>query len=461
MRYSGNHTNQHGAFLVIMILMLAVLLGFAALAIDVGRLLVLRTQMQHAADAAALAAAAELDQSPGSVARAMRAARTAINDESHFARQRELLGETGLPDAAFRFFCVIGSAYDISPSNSGFADVCSGPVDAGDAQKYLAAEALLDREAHYVEVTLDEALADSGQFTVDLIFLPLLRLLNIDAADMVSLTARAVAGRSFYVCNYPPLAICDPFESAGEYFRDRMPLGGHIELKQQGSNQWSSGNFGFLQTIDGQPGADAVANALADEQVNACTPPVVTTQTGGMTQKMQSAINTRFDEYDPPAPFNNASAPTLWPPAPSVTEYALDATTLADARFGTGDWPYNDWADALVARYGIDPRGSLGSMASRWQAYNWEISQGLILQEPVHTAGSVDRRRLFVAVVSCQAAGLDGGKSTAVVAGNDGFAKIFLIKKADGPPNATIYGEYIGWGDQDDSEYHVDVQLYE
>ena len=49
---------QHGAILVMTALFIVVLIGVAALAMDVGRLVILRSQMQNAADAAALAAAA-------------------------------------------------------------------------------------------------------------------------------------------------------------------------------------------------------------------------------------------------------------------------------------------------------------------------------------------------------------------------------------------------------------------
>jgi Flp pilus assembly protein TadG len=46
---------QRGAILVMTVLFLVILLGFAALALDLGRLYVLRTEMQNAADAAGVA----------------------------------------------------------------------------------------------------------------------------------------------------------------------------------------------------------------------------------------------------------------------------------------------------------------------------------------------------------------------------------------------------------------------
>ena len=114
--------HQEGAFLVMIILMLVVLLGFAALVIDVGRLLILRTEMQHAVDAAALAAAVELDQSDQAIVNAKKAARIAITDTSHFARVQALLGDAALPDDAFTFYCVIGTNSDIPDDAPGFTD---------------------------------------------------------------------------------------------------------------------------------------------------------------------------------------------------------------------------------------------------------------------------------------------------------------------------------------------------
>jgi hypothetical protein len=55
-----NKTKQHGNVLVLIALMLPVLLAFVALAIDVGRIYVVKNELQNAADAAALRGAAVL-----------------------------------------------------------------------------------------------------------------------------------------------------------------------------------------------------------------------------------------------------------------------------------------------------------------------------------------------------------------------------------------------------------------
>src|SRR5262249_21142286 len=65
--------DERGAILVYATVGATVFLGFAALVIDGGRLFVLHSQLQDAADAAALAGGAELDRQSDSITRANRA----------------------------------------------------------------------------------------------------------------------------------------------------------------------------------------------------------------------------------------------------------------------------------------------------------------------------------------------------------------------------------------------------
>src|SRR5690349_24551964 len=53
-------TRQAGVTLIMLAFAIAILLGFAALVIDAGRLFVMKTELQSADDACALAAASEL-----------------------------------------------------------------------------------------------------------------------------------------------------------------------------------------------------------------------------------------------------------------------------------------------------------------------------------------------------------------------------------------------------------------
>ena len=64
--------DQRGIVALYAALFAALILGMGVLSIDVGRVVVLRTQLQNAADAAATAAAAQLDGRAGARARDFR-----------------------------------------------------------------------------------------------------------------------------------------------------------------------------------------------------------------------------------------------------------------------------------------------------------------------------------------------------------------------------------------------------
>lgn len=70
---------EGGAIILTFSLMLLFLLGFAGIAIDLGRLFVVRTELQTAADSCALAAAQELDGQSTAITRAVNAGLTAGN----------------------------------------------------------------------------------------------------------------------------------------------------------------------------------------------------------------------------------------------------------------------------------------------------------------------------------------------------------------------------------------------
>ena len=70
MRVSDLWNDRDGAILPYVAIMLVVIFGLSALAVDASRLMTVQTQLQSAADALALAGAAELDRRPDSIVRA-------------------------------------------------------------------------------------------------------------------------------------------------------------------------------------------------------------------------------------------------------------------------------------------------------------------------------------------------------------------------------------------------------
>ena len=495
---------ERGAILIMTAIFSVVLIGIAALALDAGRLFVQHSEMQNAADAAALAAAAELNGSTGAQARAKAAARELLSHRSHFATNPELLKEA-LPDEAFTFYCAIGSEYDADS-----ATACAGGASSEGSNYYPATG---DSDSHYVKVSLENR--GGNHYVIDLFFLPVLAVVTDNVAQTAAIDAEATAGRHYMICNYPPLMICDPFEGSGSFKTSMIP-GHQIKLKlQQHGGWWAPGNFAFLEPSGGS-GAMDLADYIADEKKQVCTPPVVTTKPGNNTGPTTWAVNTRFDEYDQPSHYDWPE----FPPAPNVIDYPRDS--LFSGRIGNGDWDRNGyWATYHATQgHGISPPSTLDfgdgsgvsyATASRWQVYNWEIEQNKIpcyegyaytdkkgdpiggnlictqsnpsaliptkevlsapaldgKPDPAHVnAGSYPppqtipaRRMLFIATLSCEALGING-KETVSVLNPDGFARIFITEHT-GNDEADLTGEYVGWTDDEEENYHVDIQLYE
>ena len=470
--------NQRGAYLIIMALTLALLAGFGALSIDLGRLYVLRSEMQNAADAAAIAAAMELDGQWGARAEAAAAARQLLQHSSTHADVAELLGD----NISLEFFCAIGAKYDPTPDEISY--FCSNGYDA-DGKSV----ATTDQESHYVRVNLDPS-DGSNAYSVQLAFLPALSGIVDQAVQNRSfLSATATGGRNFYMCQYPPVMLCNPFEGTGQTFDEAMNEGEQILLKQQGSNAWAPGNFSFLQP-DNNPGGGApeIAGYLADENTTGCKAPIVTTSTGAMTNQTAAGLNTRMDIYEAPAPFSKPDAPDNWPAAPNVIDFPRDQTWRAtDDRFGLGDWDrdtyfatYHDWQHG-----GVGGRPAGWSSMTRWEVYNWEISQNKLpskaplmntsdstydgIPDPDHlnTTGTYppaksdpDRRAFHLAVINCQAHGLTGTKTIPIVS-PEGFARLFLTEQVKKPPDAEVYVEYLEWAGEASENFHTDIQIYE
>lgn len=461
---------QRGAILIMTAVLIVVLIGVAALAMDIGRLVVLRSQIQNAADAAAIAAAVELDGQSGARDRAMAAAREAVKHDKSFAKLQDLLGIDSLPNSAFAFYCMIGAEFDLAQDVAISGGFCQGVAEGA-----LHVTAGGDADAHYVRVNLDPALA-ADRFTLDLIFLPILNLITPGTATEAAVRAEAVAGRHFIQCNFPPMVLCDPFEGiSGKTFKNDMPLGATITLREQGGGgAWAPGNFGFLEALAG-PGANALGEQLASPEDKGCGTRRITTKPGQNMEKTTSAINTRFDMYD--SHFKEMDWED-WPPAPNIHEYADVDVPVAIAgldadKFSQRDWKYADWRAAQEAAYGAlpgtEPQIVGGLTPLRWDVYQWELdpddnpgtADARILLAPTHTpAGVPERRLLTIAVIRCTALGINGS-SDADVNSPDGYAIFFVHKQAKPPSDATISGEYIDWAEPGDANTHVDVQLYE
>ena len=503
-------TSQRGIYLAVSSLIIVVLIGTGALAIDLGRLFLLRSQMQNAADSAALAAAGELSGRSGAQTRAEAAARSALDYQSRLPNESELLGT----NLSFQFFCAISSANDPDDPTA-LANYCGGStVVENGVTRWLATG---DEDTHYVRVIMDQS-QSSDAYSTRLIFLPVLQMFGLSPDQEVALQASAMAGRSYQYCYYAPLMMCNPFEDDGLTFDEALDRGDQLKLvDSNASTAWNPGQVGFLQL--GGNGVNANAPFLGAPEETGCTEPVISPMRGDALNPMGRAANTRFDIY---LPLNNPEYESSdYPPDINIMDYPEDLTFDPDPpeRVGHGDWDratywtafheWQSWGGSLPQGY---------NEMTRFEMYKWENSQSKLPVRnpdiaydsgggnggggnggggnggggnggggnggggntvctntstgdtfpdwvcdsppdsiPDNATGVEDRRVLSVAVIECVAQNISNRSREIQMFGNDGFASIFLTESS----KTEIWGEYIRWNEPGDLEVRLNVQLYD
>jgi len=263
----GFARNEEGAVAPTVALSIVALIAAGGIAFDYARLATLDTELQGAADQAALAAAGQLDGESGACARAAAAAANLLSNQTLSANEVSsraiTVSEESTCDAT-------GSIQFYQSYNQ--ADDTFGPAAASDAEAKVVLVRVNPREAVYALTPIVGAFR-SG---------------NIDA--------EAIASLGSAVCRVPPVMMCNPAEPDGNKdltFDFNPPVGAGLRLVVATPD--APGNFGFLR-ID-EPGAGGVA-----EQLGYDNPPIgcinasggVETEPGDM-QAVRAAFNSRFD----------------------------------------------------------------------------------------------------------------------------------------------------------------------
>lgn len=395
-----------GAILVMAALILVLLIGVAALALDLGRLFVLHTEMQNAVDAAVLSAAVELDGEAGALDRAKTAANQDMLDHlSHFSKKNELLEDLELSDLAFTFYSWIGSNQDsLDPPSD-----CDPDADG----KCLTID---DADASYVQIELNPALLDVDDFRyeIDLYFLPVLSVLGIDTAKTASTRVVALAGSHYKVCNFPPMIVCYP--------EDLNP-GQMVVLKtHSGGGAWTGGEFGWTipstEAVEGDPidtsgfnDKKRLAHRLGSIYGQGCSSPIVEPKSGNLgNSSIRQGLNTRFGMYEDQ--FTSSDYPDLdsLPSAPNVIDYPRgDDLTLVkggeceldeDApNPSNGVWNFTECGNingaapdqqpstySRTAYNNVFHAGLPGPSSIRVDYYNWEVGSPPGLDNPAEIA---------------------------------------------------------------------------
>lgn len=457
--FSRFSQDQGAAVAPTVALALFALIGMGGIAFDYARLASLDTELQNAADQAALAAATQLDGSAGAIDRATQAANELISNQTRFAN------DGAGPDTAIGSITFY-SAYTNRNTNT---------VTTLDTAATVVRVDVATRRANYALTPVVGAIFGNAQ-------------------------GRAVAGIGGAVCGVVPFFICNPAEPVGNTdprYPASVATGLGIKMLEGGA-QKGPGNFGFLAFLG--RGARNLEEAVStDILYDECTSADLVETEPGQKTPIFDGLNRRFDMLSscplgPCSPSTNerkdlvrqansctwienpateasltTNAPQRYRPTDATSALASTVTPeimghprdichavgnsslCSGGLIGNGEWdrgayfrsnhPGLDWVSepglgSGVTRYqtylweaenATTRLGSKASNKSGWSAYG--TPQAGVCNAPgvVPNTNGIDRRRMTAAVVNCRAAGRfgPGGRKELTVAG---FIDVFLVE---------------------------------
>lgn len=426
---------QRGAVLLLVTFSLIAILGFAALAIDVGRLYIIKSQLQNAADAGALAGAKPLDGTSAGVALAcVKASEAALKNKSLLMAQDLDVGDLTIE---------IGT----EPYGGTWVDPCAPSVS--NLGPYM-----------FARVTT-QAPQISSIFA---------RVLGIDTN---AVSALAVAGRHWV--EITPLAMCaidnaqcPPASGNCGYVRG-------LNYKVSDINPIGPGTMYWLDPLATAPNC-SITNAN-DMRPYVCQGKVgisgaigstVYTNTGVSSGPMFGAMDSRFGDYPSQAQCEPATAP---PDAnvkvyhwndPLVSQWMTPVPTRQAANLITKGPPMQvDTAGVVWAasRPGAPLNATRGINTSYYPSTGTPYSQrsGGYYQPPSGTGAGLamaERRVMNLVIVDCPVAGGVCRPATVKAVG-----KFFLTRKANAPASdKDVYVEFSGLVEP--GKIRHDVKLY-
>lgn len=257
-------SDQAGAVAVTYALALTALIALAGVGYDYGRLMALDSEMQSAADEAALAAATQLDGRAGAITRARDAVNSYFANSNSNVVNRTLLANDGggsaLTGVTFTFYTSFDSSTDT-----------------------FGAVATTDASAKVVKVGINARRAFFA-------FTPI-----VGAFGSGNITADAVAGLQAAICKTPPMMVCKP---TGVDFPTAADVGKGLLLQPGSAGMWAPGTFGYL---DFGHGAGTVQDLLGSNGgIDECTSGADVPAQQGNIASAPKYLNTRFDIYENP-----------------------------------------------------------------------------------------------------------------------------------------------------------------
>lgn len=287
----GNKRRQAGAVAIMVALMICVLIGLLGMVIDIAHLSIRKTELQNAADAAALAGVRQFNGKDSGIDAASLAARSmAAANASDFGRTPVVIGDQAIA----------------------FATTPDGPWLDASAAKSIASG------IGFIKVDT-QGIAQGTRATW---FVPLLALFNpASAAALASTTATGVAVAGATLCEGVPLFICPPpggFLPGHAYFFADKP-----------GSPVGPGNIGYFDPV--MPGSQALINGVDDMRDIICSGKTYCLGPGSYSSLTQSAFgsmarafNSRFDDY---GSLPSKLTPAICRPDINIKEYPFNQIT--------------------------------------------------------------------------------------------------------------------------------------
>lgn len=456
------------------------LVGIAGIAFDYGRLMTMQSELQNAADQAALAAVTQLDGRDNAMTRARMAATSAFaSAASAYVNQTRVANDAGgqaITGLSFTFY-------------DGYANDQPGNVltsDADGARARVVKVTVNDREVFYALTPVVGALSSGGV-----------------QADAMAMLERAV-------CNMPPIMVC--IERDDFFLPTLEGYGLRMRWTDSSVDALAPGNVGFLDLYGEH---DSQYELGENAPYNDCGLIEDVTTEPGFRATETRALNTRFDIFANPlscdpangdfCPAQNVRANLVFaeestistnsptpPPPPACGTYerrsrerqpmtpeevAIAGSFTRDSCFDDGSCTYMGDGNWDIAGYlarnhpGVSASGF--ARGTRYEIYRWELENPASRMAPRLVSSTVesrqrgnsgiyehsftnhcsypepqlatplapsntqkDRRLLSVAAVDCT--GLTGRSPVDIL----GWLDVFLIQPADS--EETIQSEVVG-----------------
>ena len=364
---------QKGSVAIMVGLSLAVLIGFAGLALDLGHLYVTKTELQDAADACALAGARELTCDPTSGACGATYLQNAEN--------------AGIAVAARNKAGFQGSSVSIAASDVRFSTTLAPNTN------YLSRADGADPASKYV-------MCIAGRAGITTWFMQVLGMGNQTVAAYAVATlspAQTNCAMPIGMCTTPSATPGDPF--AG------LTVGQWVTSKLSES---ATGSFDWIDFTPNGGGANELANIIKGTGACSVPPPPVQIGEQGNITSLGMAWNTRFGLYKGGDNINTAT--------PDYTGYAYTPTS---------------WPEKFDSYSGSSSSGAPNFLSSRGTHQPFQGgSSGLDISASYSNSASselathgADRRLVIVPVVDCAAWAASNPQTQATLA----YACVLLL----------------------------------